>query len=182
MLYLLTTNTCFGLACAVSDAEGYKSIYQLKKRSAEKPIAIMVPDFEWLEKYTVLTTEQIQVLKNYPKPFSVLTSSAYLQEQFEKIGIFNGEIYQHFSLRVAHTSAQQELINQIWPLFLTSANLSGDAEIYTQVELEATFSSALKNREVIAYQIQGDIPQTPPSEIFAFKGKSLEQIIFRPSA
>jgi hypothetical protein len=35
----------------------------------------MVPDFEWLAQNTDLTLEQITFLKNYQKPFTILTDA-----------------------------------------------------------------------------------------------------------
>ncbi|MDR2641061.1 MAG: Sua5/YciO/YrdC/YwlC family protein [Candidatus Peribacteria bacterium] len=75
MIYILPTDTCFGLACPIVEHESYDKIYKIKKREFGKPLAILVPNFEWLEKYTILTKEQIDFLKKYDKPFTILTES-----------------------------------------------------------------------------------------------------------
>jgi hypothetical protein len=36
----------------------------------------LVSSFEWLEKYTSLNQEQINFLKKYEKPFTILTESS----------------------------------------------------------------------------------------------------------
>ncbi|MDR1987610.1 MAG: Sua5/YciO/YrdC/YwlC family protein [Candidatus Peribacteria bacterium] len=51
-------------------------MYKIKKRDFGKPLAILVSSFEWLEKYTSLNQEQINFLKKYEKPFTILTESS----------------------------------------------------------------------------------------------------------
>lgn len=148
MLYLLASDTCFGLAASLADADAYAELYTLKGRPADKQIALLVPDFEWLTNHTELTTEQIAYLQSYPKPFSIVAKSAYLQQKFEELQLFNREIYQDFSLRVAHTPAQSELIDQVGPLFFTSANSSGAGEIYRIEDLDQVFLPYLQSQKV----------------------------------
>jgi len=75
MIYILPTDTCYGIACALEDKKSYEKIYKIKKRSFDKPLAIMVEDFKWLRNNTDLTDEQVDFLERYEKPFTVLTNS-----------------------------------------------------------------------------------------------------------
>jgi L-threonylcarbamoyladenylate synthase len=73
MIYLIPTDTCFGIACELTNSKSYEKIYEIKKRELSKPLAIMVENFEWLEKNTILNKAQIQFLKEYKAPFTILT-------------------------------------------------------------------------------------------------------------
>jgi tRNA A37 threonylcarbamoyladenosine synthetase subunit TsaC/SUA5/YrdC len=63
------------MACPITEHKDYEKIYKIKKRDFAKPLAILVPNFEWLEKYTILNKTQIEFLKNYSKPWTILTES-----------------------------------------------------------------------------------------------------------
>ncbi|MDO4713712.1 MAG: Sua5/YciO/YrdC/YwlC family protein [bacterium] len=118
MLYFVPTDTCFGLACAVSDPQGYLDLYQLKQRSFSKPCAVLVPDFDWLTSHTPLTSLQITVLQNSSIPFTILTESPSLLRQLTHIknqhpNFFpNLDHYQYFAFRVAHHPSHHQLLAQ----------------------------------------------------------------------
>lgn len=73
----------------------------------------MVPNFEWLAENTTLTSQQINFLKTYDHPFTILTQSPLLEKKIKELQLFNAHLYQMFALRVAHTPEQQDLINQV---------------------------------------------------------------------
>jgi L-threonylcarbamoyladenylate synthase len=143
MIYLIPTDTCYGIACEITDSKGYEKIYTIKKRDWNKPLAIMVESFEWLEKYTPLEKEQIDFLKNYKKPFTILTNCSsikhVLQYEDEEMKFDNKEVYEKIAFRVAHNKTQKNLIKKVGPIFLTSANISSKPEIFKKEDVEKEF-------------------------------------------
>lgn len=136
-LFIIPTNTCFWISCPINDIESYKKIYILKERTYEKPISIIINDYEWLIKNTELNEEQVEFLKNYERPFTVLTTS---KEKIINDDIPNKDVYKKIAFRVAHNFIQRKLINKFWPLFLTSANKSWNKEIKKTEEILKVFS------------------------------------------
>jgi L-threonylcarbamoyladenylate synthase len=130
MLYIFPTDTCYGLACAFDDKKNYEKIYKIKKRSHDKPLAIMVKDFAWLRENTDLSDAQVDFLETYEKPFTILTNSRNI-ELFLEYGdadeeyFINKDVYSRIAFRVAHNGFQESLINSVGPIWLTSANISG---------------------------------------------------------
>ena len=57
-------------------------------------------------------------------------------------------MYKKIALRVAHNDAQKKLIKEVGPIFLTSANTSGEQEIYKKEELKEVFSYYLEKNIV----------------------------------
>ncbi len=174
MIYILPTDTCFWIACSFDDTSSYHKIYEIKKRPLEKPLAIMIESFEWLEKNTPLNSSQIDFLKNYKKPFTILTNCTYIemvlnleQEDFE---YQNKEMYKKIAFRVAHSEIQKKLIWEIWPIFLTSANFSGEKEIYSLDEAKNQFQN-FKNIQFLWEWILLD-KNIKPSDIFEFEWES----------
>ncbi len=175
MIYILPTDTCFGIGCAFDDTKNYHKIYQIKKRPFEKPLAIMVESFDWLWENTSLNNEQIKFLKNYKRPFTILTECPYMQmvlnleqEDFE---YQNKEAYKKIAFRVAHNDIQKKLISEIGPIFLTSANFSGEKEIYNIEEAKKQFSNC-KHITFLWEWITLD-NSVKPSDIFEFEGETL---------
>lgn len=185
MIYLLPTDTCFGLACPISEPKSYEKIYHLKKRDSKKPLSILVPDFSWLAKNTSLTSEQINFLKNYDKPFTILADCDYLKLWLNFVNedtneeFFNRDIYERFAFRVAHNDTQEKILKEVWPMFLTSANYSNEAEIYTFDELEIYFWNLMESWKIKFLWKQKNLEKNKPSEIFEFIWESLEKNILR---
>ncbi len=114
--------------------------------------------------------EQKNFLKNYTRPFTVLTDSKIIkmilnleQEDFE---YQNKEIYKKIAFRVAHNDIQKKLIKEIWPIFLTSANFSWEKEIYDINEAKKQFSSF--SWISFLWENISLNKDTPPSDIIEF--------------
>ncbi|MDD3302478.1 MAG: Sua5/YciO/YrdC/YwlC family protein [Candidatus Gracilibacteria bacterium] len=184
MIYLVPTDTCYGIACAIDDIKNYEKIYKIKKRSFEKPLAIMILDFAWLKNNTTLNEKQIEFLKDYDKPFTVLTNSSPVSlwlnyEDENGVGFHNRGVYKKIAFRVANNETQKKLIKSVGPIFLTSANTSGDKEIYKIDELEEVFSYYLDKK--IIEILPGSVGNKNTSDIFEFVGDSVEVNYLRKS-
>ncbi len=180
MIYILPTDTCFGIACAIDDKKSYEKIYKIKKRSFDKPLAIMVESYDWLKKNTSLNAEQIEFLKNYEKPFTVLTNSdtveLFLQYADDNEEHFiNKDVYSEIAFRVANNKIEDKLIKRVWPIWLTSANISATGENYNIEEIEEDFEYYIEKNAV---EILGGNTildeDIPASDVFWFIGESLE--------
>lgn len=176
MIFIIPTDTCFGIWCAFDDVESYHRIYEIKKRDLSKPLAIMVESFDWLEKNTSLSWEQIDFLKKYPRGFTIMTDAPRLkmimeldQKDFE---YKNKDEYKKFAFRVAHNDFQKKLIWEIGPIFLTSANFSWEKEIYDTLEARKQFANFSK--ELTYIPENHTLTIEPPSDIFEFIWDTLD--------
>jgi hypothetical protein len=77
----------------------------------------MVESFDWLIQNTSLTIEQVNFLKNYEKPFTIMTDCPRIkmiidleQEDFK---YENKDEYKKIAFRVAHNDFQKKLISEI---------------------------------------------------------------------
>ncbi|MFC1798050.1 hypothetical protein ACFLY2_02755 [Patescibacteria group bacterium] len=89
----------------------------MKKRDLDKPLAILVPDFEWLKDNTDLTSEQIVFLKGYEKPFTILTDSDHLRVWINYVDednneFINRDIYEQFAFRVVNNDTEKRLVKE----------------------------------------------------------------------
>jgi len=77
----------------------------------------LVPDFKWLEENTDLNKEQITFLKEYSRPFTVLTDSDSLKIWINYIDednneFINRDIYDCFAFRIVNNDTQKRLIKE----------------------------------------------------------------------
>lgn len=183
-IFLINTDTCYWIACPIYDRNAYHKIYKIKKRDLSKPLAIMVGDFNWLSENTPLNKEQINFLKNYKKPFTIMTDSntikLWLNYSDEEDMFINKDIYKKIAIRIAHTKEQKKLIKEVWPIFLTSANLSWEKEIYDEIELKEEFKYYLEKKVVKLIETsEKNSKNQKPSEIFEFVWDSLDRDYIR---
>lgn len=186
MIYIFPTNTCYWIACWVDDIKNYEKIYKIKKRNLDKPLAVLVESFEWLEENTDLNEEQVDFLRNYEKPFTVLTDCPNLKVWIKFVNDDNWEefqnrdMYEKIAFRVAHNSFQKRLLKENWPMFLTSANISDNPEIYNPKEIHEVFEYYIE-KWIIKFvgENAGPLEKNKPSEIFEFEWESLEQNFLR---
>lgn len=180
MIYILPTNTCYWIACPIHDIKSYEWIYKIKKRSFDKPLAILVPDFKWLFDNTDLNEKQIEFLKSYNRPFTILTNCDHLKIWMNYIDeenkeFINRDIYEKFAFRVAHNDTQKRLVKENWPMFLTSANLSNKPEIYKSKEIEEDFWYYLERDKIkFVWKNTGNLDEIWASDIFEFDWESLD--------
>ena len=150
-LFIIPTNTCFGIWCFVQDIEWYENIYKIKWRDFNKPISIFIDSFEYLEKNTKLTKENIKFLKNYKNPWTVVINIKNItdNELLQNISkLPNGEIYKKIAFRIAHTKLQQDLIKENWMFFLTSLNNSWEKEITNLQQVFTELQEKIKKYNV----------------------------------
>lgn len=155
---IVPTNTCYGIAGSHTREE-YNTIYRLKGRDFTKPLAWIVRDYEDLYEYIDITSEQIDLLKNYHRPWTILAPrrDSYILPDF-----LDPVQYSRIAFRVA-TACIPDLSIQAqlsYPLFLTSANLSGKKE-------SSTLDEALRIFDGLE-GYDGGVCDEPPSDIFYF--------------
>jgi hypothetical protein len=77
----------------------------------------LVPDFKWLEENTDLNEQQIEFLKNYEKPFTILTNSDHLNLWINYIDednneFINRDMYESFAFRIANNDIEKRLLKE----------------------------------------------------------------------
>ena len=186
MIYILPTDTCYWIATPIDDIKNYEKIYKIKKRSFDKPLAILVENFKWLEDNTDLTKEQVNFLENYEKPFTILTDSTNLKIWINFVNedtneeIINRWVYEQIAFRVANNKTQKKLVKNHWPMFLTSANISNEPELYSSKEVKEKFEYYLEKKIMtFVWENTWNLEWEKPSEIFEFDWESLEKNILR---
>lgn len=168
-VWLVPSDTCFGIACSLNSEEGYRQIYALKGRSFSKPLAFVLPTVESITEWAHITPEQIAFLRQYPRPFTLLArpKDTHILPPFLDV-----KQYVYIGIRIAEYCLPQEVLGALgvlsFPLFLTSANASGESETYTLKDAQ----DSLGNPDGVCVVLDAPthLPKIPPSDIFSFIG------------
>lgn len=139
-LVAVPTETVYGLAGNGLDAEAVEKIYEVKGRPAVKPLALMVPDAEAMEKYCRNVPQQAKYLaeKFWPGPLSIVLKS---KDKVPEIVRAGGDTV---SLRCPDHAMTLELLKLSGlPFAAPSANPSGEP--------------SPKNAETVAKYFDGEI-------------------------
>jgi tRNA A37 threonylcarbamoyladenosine synthetase subunit TsaC/SUA5/YrdC len=162
-IYVVPTDTCLGIWCRIDDSEWYSLIYELKWRDKNKQLAILVPTWEDLAYETSLTSSQINFLKTYKFPFTIICDVRDdFRDEYPLLDEYN---YKTLGFRVAEVCLPTETQSYIRaPLFLTSANKSWEKECNTIDEVNHIFRD---NRDALKI-LPGSAGNQPSSNVIQF--------------
>lgn len=150
------TETCYGFAVDVGNAEAMQKLYKLKGRDAAKTVSIMVADLEMAKKYGEFSEKALRLAEKYwPGPLTIIVSN---EDRFVGIRCSNHEF-------------SRELVKAFGsPITTTSANVSGENPLY-----KADVESFGELAEGIGLVVDGgEIPLNKPSTIVKVVGDKVE--------
>lgn len=126
------TETVYGIAARADSKKATEKLYRLKQRLAAKPFSIAVSDPNKAAKdyfYNLIPFGWRLVEKFWPGPLTII----YYQKEEEKIGI-----------RVPSGAVAEKILKQVdFPVYLPSANRSGQREAVTAAEVESIFGDEI---------------------------------------
>ena len=126
------TDTVFGLCARINSKEAYNKLIEIKNRSANKSFPVMCMDKEQINSIAIVNEISEKLIDEFmPGPITlVMKKNKNLPEY-----ITNGK--DTIAIRMATSNAVKELIAKTEsPLFMTSANQSGEPECTTLDEIE----------------------------------------------
>ncbi len=123
------TDTCYGLAADIRSREGVEKVYQIKKMSLLKPVSVLVSSVEMARQYGLFDEAAEGLVARYwPGPLTLIVPRQsslpdHLNPEAETIGMRWPQ----------HEFAQAVVAELGAPIVTTSANITGNKEVY-QVE------------------------------------------------
>ncbi|GKS79816.1 hypothetical protein wHmb_07020 [Wolbachia pipientis] len=125
LLVCFPTETVYALACNVLDNESIGKIYQIKKRSQNKPLSIFVSDIYNLTKIAKVKERYIDLINHFsPGPITYilpLKNNNILPNEFFKDSI---------GIRIPEHPIAISILNKLKvPIVATSINISGEKSV-----------------------------------------------------
>ncbi len=153
-IFILPTDTVFGLGCKVSNKHALKEIYKIKQRPIEKKIIIVVSNLQQLNEiiHRQLTKVELGYISKY-WPGAITF-------------IFRDNSGQKVAVRMPKHDKLIKFVELNGPIFLTSLNLSGQQEIVRLDQIPKIF----QHIQIIINENSGN---KPASTIFDLETKKI---------
>ncbi len=133
------TDTVYGIAADPWSESGMNSLFDLKGRGPEHPVALLVADLEQARELCVITGRARTLAKRYwPGPLTMVLEAA--RELPEWIG---DQAHGTVGVRVPQHPVAIELLERAGTLAVTSANRSGEEPALNDREARAIFGDAV---------------------------------------
>lgn len=167
---LYPTDTIWGIGCDATNSKAISKIYQIKSRSAEKNLIILLDAFSNIKNYVENAPAQVEDLINtYEKPLTIVFSKA--KNLAKNLIAEDGTI----AIRVVKHSFCENLIKKFGkPIISTSANLSGTRPPAVFRDI----SEAIKSKvDYIVKVDQDKIEPSNPSTVIKIDGDGNYEIL-----
>jgi L-threonylcarbamoyladenylate synthase len=148
------TDTVYGLCAKIDSEKAYKKLVELKKRPINKLFPIMCADKEQIKNIAELNKLAEKLVDYFmPGPITLI-----LEKKIQLTSLINGK-YTSIAVRMATSKSLEELIKKAGsPIFMTSANISGEPTCVSLDEIEKKFPS-------LDGILEGEIPKGQASTI-----------------
>ena len=162
------TDTCYGIAADITNRAAVEKVYNFKGRDYNKPLSIIVGDFEQFKKYgTWHPLVEEMITKNPKKQFTFVvkrkqTVPSYLNSDFSTIG-----------MQIPKYKLSLAMLKKLGsPLTATSANFSGMPNNYSVEDLLIQLKSVKNYPDLILDG--GRLLRRAPSSVVEVGGKTVK--------
>lgn len=172
-LILYPTDTVWGIGCDATNPDAVHKVYQLKKRSDEKAMIVLVADEREVLHYVASPDLRVfEYLQQQDKPTTVIYDGAL--GLAENLVADDGSI----AIRICDELFCKHLLRRFRkPIVSTSANLSGEPGAALFSDISHAVRDAVDY--IVEYRQDDDTPVTP-SGIIRWNNKDGTATIIRP--
>ena len=119
------TDTVFGICARSNSKKAFEKLVEVKKRPSNKSFPVMCLNEEQIQEIAIVSNDAEKIIKTFmPGPITIVLKKK--QEAFSYINNRGESISDEVAVRIAPLKVLEELILKVGcPLFLTSANISG---------------------------------------------------------
>lgn len=159
---VVPTDTSYGMAVDATNAGAINRVYDIKDRDRKKPFHIIVSDIEMANDYAYITNFSKKLIEHFlPGPISFLI--------LQKIGALPYDLTHGSDLvgiRIPNNSLLLELVRLFGtPVTATSANISGEPDMYDPANIIETFEDAKLDPDFLLDG--GVLPPVQPSTMIS---------------
>lgn len=140
-LLILPTDTIYGIAADANSDIAIRKIYDLKKRSNKKPIAIFLKNIQEIEQNFILNDLERKIIRKYTPGAITIILKTKKNSKFSKLLNQNDDSLavripdQEFCLKL--------LVNYNNAIAVSSSNISGEKEINDVKQLQKKFKDKI---------------------------------------
>ena len=136
----IPTETVYGIGVNPNSQDAVDKIFQLKERDEDKPLSILISGFHDIQKLGVISEIPEAIELYWPGPLTIIVETTL---QFsDGVGTKSPNT---IGIRVPDNDSTIELLKVTGPLAVTSANISGDVDVKSDIDAKNTFGDAIKH-------------------------------------
>lgn len=166
------TETCYGLACDLTNPEAVAKLFTIKERSMDQPVSALFSSIEEAKRYVVWNKRAEELArKHLPGPLTIILPSKKRQALYIVPSPLptSKSLSPPIALRLSSHPIAQALVKAFGsPISTTSANLHGKPETFSVQEIVEQFSDRERRPDLILDS--GTLPKSKPSTIVDLSG------------
>ncbi len=136
----LPTDTLYALSASIESSKGIEKVFDIKGRSYNSPISLLIDSSDQLKKYTQeIPKETWNLIEEFwPGPLTIILKSSpevpnILLAQTGKVG-----------LRIPNSIVARKIIGKLGSAITgTSVNISGQADMISHIDIKNTFGNKI---------------------------------------
>lgn len=171
------TETCYGLACDLTNARAVARLFTLKKRPVNQPVSGLFSSIEQAKLYVLWNTQaDTMAEKHLPGPLTIILPLRphTLTPLYTVPSTRGPSANPTVGIRISSNPIAQELVEAFGrPISTTSANMHGRSAAYAPEEIVSQFPNDLSD---ILLLDGGILPHCPPSQIIDLTGPSPREV------
>ncbi|OGJ54681.1 threonylcarbamoyl-AMP synthase [Candidatus Peribacteria bacterium RIFCSPHIGHO2_02_FULL_49_16] len=172
------TETCYGLACDLSNPEAVVKLFTLKNRPTDQPVSALFSSLKEAKNYVEWSEKAEELAKKHlPGPLTlVLPMKEKAPHQLFPLPRTHDQLSPFPSLGIrlsSHPIAQKLAEAYGKPISTTSANISGHPPCYTPKEIQEYFADA--DASVVLLD-GGKLPKNSPSTVISLVHGTMKHI------
>ena len=136
----IPTETVYGIGVNPTSQTAVNKIFELKERNEDKPLSILISSFYDIHKLGVVSTIPEVVELYWPGPLTIIVETTL--EFSDGVGTKSTNT---IGIRVPDNDLAIELLKITGPLAVTSANISGNEDVKSDVDAQNIFGDAIKH-------------------------------------
>jgi L-threonylcarbamoyladenylate synthase len=163
------TETCYGLACDLSNPQAVAKLFRVKDRPSDQPVSALFASIDDAKRYVEWGDRAQEYAKHLPGPLTLVLSlrkdapKLVYERPYSPFSILHSP-FRTLGIRISPHSTALALVSGFGsPISTTSANLHGKANPYSAEEIAAQFAGQRFQPDVIIDD--GTLPSVPPSKV-----------------
>lgn len=170
------TETCYGLACDMSNPAAVAKVFRIKERPLTQPISALFSSVDQAKQYVIWNDRAEELAtKHLPGPLTLILPLLPDAPHPLFPAVRSNEVtnVRTLGIRISSNPLAQELVTAFGrPISTTSANIHGQPNPYSAVDMEEQFRNQIDRPDLILDS--GRLPPTPPSTVINLAtGKTL---------
>jgi len=156
------TETCYGLACDLTNADAVQKLFGIKRRPTNQPVSALFDSIASAKKFVEWNDSAEELAKKHlPGPLTIILPA--LPDTTPLYVTADGKRAAEIGIRISPHSVAMALAKAFGrPIATTSANVHGKKNPYSAGDIQEQFRSTLMPDCILD---GGRLPQAPPSTV-----------------